>query len=48
MRPEVLGQHHGIIGNRIHDIPACNAVPELTAPPRVPLVVSIILKFKVR
>ena len=47
VRPEVLGQHHGIIRNRTSDIPACNAVSELTAPSRVPLPVNIILKFKV-
>ena len=26
-----------IIGNRTRDLPACSAVPQTTAPPRVPL-----------
>jgi hypothetical protein len=31
------------IGNRTRDLPACSAVPQLTAPPRAPIKNSIII-----
>ena len=35
-----------IIGNRTRDLPACSAVPQPTAPPRAPIFVSLLHKFK--
>ena len=31
------------IGNRTHDLPACNAVPQPTAPPRAPRVGTVVV-----
>jgi len=35
------------IGNRTHDLPACSAVPQPTAPPRTPTYPITILNFRV-
>jgi hypothetical protein len=32
-----------IVGNRTRDLPACSAVPQPTAPPRVPLLYAWII-----
>ena len=34
-----------VIGNRTRDPPACSVVPQPTAPPRTPVLESIILKW---
>ena len=31
------------IGNRTRDLPACSVVPQLTAPPRAPVVVVVVV-----
>ena len=34
------------IGNRTRDLPACNAMPQPTAPPRTPMQDSIVVNIK--
>ena len=33
------------IGNQTHGLPACSAVPQLTAPPRAPVIVVNMIYF---
>ena len=34
------------VGNRTRDLPACNAVPQSTAPPRTPIYIYLAQSFR--